>query len=401
MSSQLKLVAAATGGNPGAQLVLAERLAHEGEGEAAIVWLARAAGTGHAESFALFGVWQLLGYNIERNVDEGLERLAIAARSGEDRAAAFLANAHASGLAGATDWTRALDWLVEAARMGNARALVQVALLQSAGTAHPHRAALLHAAFHAGFDAASTMAAASPAPSHPIAPAALPWPELRAGIDISSLLASAPAAEIHFESPWIATRRAAVSEDICRYLIAIAAPRLEPAMVNVPGQGQGAHQMRSNSFMTIGPAYGDLLIQVLNARLACMTSTPVECQEDSNVLRYLSGESYDDHYDFFDPAAPDFRDEIARNGQRVATALVYLNSGYEGGATEFPNLGWQFRGNRGDVIAWRNVKPDGSPDPRTLHAGRPPLSGEKWILSKWIRSRTRAAPIIAAIPRTR
>ncbi|MEX1994532.1 MAG: hypothetical protein WD929_07720 [Steroidobacteraceae bacterium] len=41
MASQLKLVAAATGGDPGAQLLLAERLADEGEDDAAIVWLAR------------------------------------------------------------------------------------------------------------------------------------------------------------------------------------------------------------------------------------------------------------------------------------------------------------------------------------------------------------------------
>ena len=382
-------------------MLLAERLADEGEGNAAIVWLARAARTGHAESFALFGAWQLLGYNVERNVAEGVERLVIAARSGEDRAAAFLANAHASGLAGATDWPRALDWLVEAARLGNARALVQVALLQSAGTAQPNRAALLHAAHQAGFDAARTMAAAMPEPLRPLPLAALPWPEFRAGMDIASLIESIPAADVRFESPWLATYRGAVNEDICRYLIAIGAPRLEPAMVNVPGQGQGAHRMRSNSFMTIGPAYGDLLIQVLNQRLARMTATAVECQEDSNVLRYRPGESYDDHYDFFDPAAPDFRDEIASSGQRVATALVYLNSGYEGGETEFPQLGWKFRGNCGDVLAWRNVRPDGSPDPRTLHAGRPPVSGEKWLLSKWIRGRPRPAPMVAAIPRTR
>jgi hypothetical protein len=36
------------------------------------------------------------------------------------------------------------------------------------------------------------------------------------------------------------------------------------------------------------------------------------------------------------------------------------------------------------------VSDSGEPDRRMLHAGRPPVSGEKWILSKWVRSRPQA-----------
>jgi prolyl 4-hydroxylase len=67
--------------------------------------------------------------------------------------------------------------------------------------------------------------------------------------------------------------------------------------------------------------------------------------------------------------------------------LVYLNEGFEGGETGFPALKTRYKGRKGDALFFWNVGPDGSPDKRTLHAGLPPVSGEKWLLSQWIRFR--------------
>jgi prolyl 4-hydroxylase len=105
------------------------------------------------------------------------------------------------------------------------------------------------------------------------------------------------------------------------------------------------------------------------------------------ILRYRPGEAYEDHFDFVDPRVPGFAHELATRGQRIATVLVYLNDGYTGGHTEFPQLQWRFRGAPGDALAFRSVTVQGQPDLRTLHAGRPPQTGEKWILSKWLRDR--------------
>lgn len=382
-----EIEAAAARGDPAAQLLLAQQLANEGRGEAAVVQLARATRTGHAHSFALFGVWQLLGYNLEKNVAEGMQRLEIAARHGEDTAAAFLASVFASGLGTAKDWTRALDWLIEAARLGNARALVQIALLQPDEPTSRHRATLLAAAAQAGFTAAQQMKGWRPASAAPtFDPDLLPWAELRAMIDIPALIGAGIAGTVAFESPRITTYRNFANADWCRYVMAIAEPQLERAMVNEPRRGRSLHEMRTNSDMTIGPTNGDPLLQIINERLALLAGMPVECQENSTVLRYQPGERYDDHFDFFNPEAPQFREEIRRRGQRDVTALVYLSSDFEGGETEFPKLGWRFSGRQGDAIVWRNVKDDGSPEALSLHAGRPPMAGTKWVLSKWIRS---------------
>ena len=69
------------------------------------------------------------------------------------------------------------------------------------------------------------------------------------------------------------------------------------------------------------------------------------------------------------------------------TFLLYLNEGYKGGETAFPQLGWQYKGRTGDALFFYNATPDGAPDRRTLHAGTPTTRGEKYLFSQWIRFR--------------
>jgi hypothetical protein len=69
------------------------------------------------------------------------------------------------------------------------------------------------------------------------------------------------------------------------------------------------------------------------------------------------------------------------------TFLTYLNDDYEGGETDFPRIGYRYKGRRGDALYFVNVDGAGAPDYRTVHAGLPPASGTKWLLSQWVRSR--------------
>jgi hypothetical protein len=69
------------------------------------------------------------------------------------------------------------------------------------------------------------------------------------------------------------------------------------------------------------------------------------------------------------------------------TFLVYLNEGFEGGETDFPAAPYRFKGSTGDAVLFVNVDVRGQPDFKTKHAGLPPTSGEKWLLSQWVRDR--------------
>jgi hypothetical protein len=99
------------------------------------------------------------------------------------------------------------------------------------------------------------------------------------------------------------------------------------------------------------------------------------------------GEEFGPHYDFLDVRFPGLALEAAQRGQRAMTLLVYLNEDYTGGDTAFPVLGRKFKGNKGDALIFWNLNEDGTPDFNTQHVGTQPTSGEKWLLSQWIRVR--------------
>ena len=107
--------------------------------------------------------------------------------------------------------------------------------------------------------------------------------------------------------------------------------------------------------------------------------------ESIHVVKYSVGEEYKDHHDFFHPGEEYYEDEVNRGGQRLKTALVYLNDDFEGGETNFPNLNIKVDPKKGKLVLWDNIKDDGSLDYDSLHAGLPVKSGYKYIAVIWIR----------------
>ena len=103
------------------------------------------------------------------------------------------------------------------------------------------------------------------------------------------------------------------------------------------------------------------------------------------VLRYRPGEEYRPHHDYLPEDAVDYSD-VRRAGQRRATLLTPLNAAYEGGETLFPRLGLRFRLAAGDSLLFENTA-DGEPIADSLHAGAPVASGEKWMLTLWLREK--------------
>jgi len=70
------------------------------------------------------------------------------------------------------------------------------------------------------------------------------------------------------------------------------------------------------------------------------------------VLHYAVGQTFTPHVDFFDPAIPSQATAMAVNGQRVATALVYLNDAYDGGDTDFRQRARQAALSKARQLAW-------------------------------------------------
>jgi hypothetical protein len=121
--------------------------------------------------------------------------------------------------------------------------------------------------------------------------------------------------------------------------------------------------------------------------MAACLKHPIAHFEALTVLHYEPDEQITEHFDFVDPNVPNYAEEIAQKGQRVVTFLIYLNDDYENGETVFPRAAVSHKGRRGEGLFFVNALPDGSSDLRTVHAGRPPGRGEKWIVSQFVRNR--------------
>ena len=192
-------------------------------------------------------------------------------------------------------------------------------------------------------------------------------------------------------APRISMARDLLPVTACDWLIARAQGRVKRALVfDAAAAGAKLDTQRSNSAWELELADLDLVVLLARARIAATLGVPAGALEPVQILHYAPGQQFARHHDYLDPAQPGHAADIARRGQRMATALVYLNTGYEGGQTDFPVAGLRFRGEPGDALLFANIDPDGQPEPRSLHAGLPTTRGEKWLLSQWVRDRAPA-----------
>lgn len=272
---------------------------------------------------------------------EAVAHYQRAADAGSGQAHARLAALLAAGVSGPPDWDRSIDLLRRADTLGFAPARDELALL-------------------AGPDGQ---------------------------IDIAAFVAPRPVTAGH-KAPRMRVFRGFCTPAECAWIIARSRDRLTRAAVYANDIAETVVvNDRTNTEASFGPSDIDVAVTLIRARLANSMRAPMHHFEGATVLHYQVGQRFAPHFDFLDPDTPGHVADLERRGQRVATALLYLNDAFEGGQTDFPKLGWRFRGGTGDMLVFDNVDADGAPDRRTFHAGLPPTTGEKWLLSQWVRDR--------------
>ncbi|MDP3676184.1 MAG: 2OG-Fe(II) oxygenase [Novosphingobium sp.] len=131
----------------------------------------------------------------------------------------------------------------------------------------------------------------------------------------------------------------------------------------------------------------DPFIRMIERRIDDLLGLPSENAETVQGQRYMPGQEFKAHQDYFHTSQPYWDDVRRRGGQRSWTAMAFLNQVEEGGATDFPKLDLSIPPQTGALLFWNNMNPDGSPNPNTLHAGRPVVRGTKYIITKWYRAR--------------
>jgi prolyl 4-hydroxylase len=292
--------------------------------------------------------------------DEGMQFLSEAWEKGHSQAAARIAGLIALGVHAPSNWPLALEWLVRAAEK----------------SWEPAQRQLLALCDDRELAARSSGAAQTN------------WRQIAAAVQLQEWRLS-PDAVIKSHDPRVSTFPGFVRPELCRFFISLADGRLEPARVYDPVAQQDiviAH--RSNTLATFGIGNIEFAQVLLQTKMSVACGVPERHMEGPSVLHYAPGEQIGNHYDFVDPkSTQDYAGEIARNGQRVITFLIYLNDDYAGGETSFPDLGVIHKGTTGEGIYFVNALADLSPDLRMLHAGNPTSQGEKWLVTQFVRSR--------------
>lgn len=178
-------------------------------------------------------------------------------------------------------------------------------------------------------------------------------------------------------SDLVRTYPGALSFDVCRKLIAgfeaLGAEQVvregdEPGAphfteVNLTRSWQRGHETAFQAILPLFESYTrDLQIETMQwpSDLAF---------EELRMKRYRPGgqEQFPEHVDVGDHAS----------ARRFLAALVYLNDVDEGGATEFTIWGQSIQPRTGTAVLFPPLWP-------WLHAGRPPVSGQKYIISTYL-----------------
>lgn len=131
----------------------------------------------------------------------------------------------------------------------------------------------------------------------------------------------------------------------------------------------------------------DPLVAAVEARLTALTGIDSALGEPIQGQRYAVGQQFKQHTDYFDPRGEDYSRYCSVSGQRTWTAMIYLNEPDAGGATRFKAVDKIVRPETGKLLAWNNLRPDGSVNPATLHAGMPVRAGVKYVITKWFREK--------------
>jgi prolyl 4-hydroxylase len=312
-----------------------------GDREFQALVLARYAG--NPEAISELGARLLVGRDAPLAPVDGAALIAQAAQQGCAVAWQYVALTAAAGVGRAQSWSDVLDAVQRAAALGSETARSELVLLQALG--------------------------------------------ITCAQNVRAWLA-APARELLRDSPRLVVSAGFLDPAICEHFRRRAAPRLERARVNdARGGGLKLDPMRTNSNAVFSVIETDVVMQLVRARMAALAKVELSALEPMEVLHYGVGETYRPHVDFFHPALPTFTEEMRTKGQRIRTCLVYLNDDFTGGATAFPRLDLEYRGAAGDALVFDNVGANGAGDMNTLHTGLPPSTGEKWLLSQWMRSK--------------
>lgn len=168
----------------------------------------------------------------------------------------------------------------------------------------------------------------------------------------------------------------------CAELVSLIDAKRRPSTIADPNGDRYFRTSETCDLDADEPAVRDL-----EARLFALNGIDPVYGEPVQGQRYAEGQEFKAHTDYFEPDGADFARYCSVAGQRTWTFMVYLNEVEAGGGTRFGVPKKIIQPETGKLLAWNNRRPDGSPNPNTLHHGMKVRRGVKYVITKWYRER--------------
>ena len=307
----------------------------------------------------------LVGRDAEFAPEQGVAAIEALARDGDADALSVLATLRAAGAWTHHSWPEATELLAEAAELGSIEARSELFVLS------PDRE--LANAIRSGEESTAGR-----------------WRRLKDSIDLEAWVKPEPPVQISAE-PKVWTAEKFTTPELCEWLVTRAGDRFKPALMRDATTGVAeALDSRTCSDFVFDVVAGGVVMLLLRIKISNVTTIPVPHMEPPQIFHYSIGEEIKPHHDFLYDGETAYGPDRSYTGDRLATFLLYLNDGYEGGELEFTYAGLRYKGRPGDGIFFASQR-GGKPDPKSLHGATPVTRGEKFILSQWIHNQPFAA----------
>ena len=170
--------------------------------------------------------------------------------------------------------------------------------------------------------------------------------------------------------------------ELCQLLMMKIDAERRPSTI---ADANGDYAFRTSETCDFDP--NDAVVQELLRRITALTGLDPRHGEPMQGQRYEVGQEFKAHTDYFEPSGADFNRYCNVSGQRTWTVMLYLNEVEAGGATRFKAIDKLVQPETGKLLAWNNLRPDGSVNPSTIHHAMKVRAGLKYVVTQWFRER--------------
>ncbi|MDQ0418647.1 prolyl 4-hydroxylase [Croceifilum oryzae] len=194
-------------------------------------------------------------------------------------------------------------------------------------------------------------------------------------------------ATIYCEDPYIASYEEVVTPIECQQLIELSRNQLKKSQVASNSDEElGIYSSIRKSEQAWLPHHpwlphhlNPIVLQICK-RMAETVGLPLHHAEPLQVAKYSIDGRFEAHWDTY--RTPQ------KGGQRLMTAILYLNDVEQGGETAFSDLNLAITPTVGKILQFETCKKGTiEPHPLSKHEGCPVQKGEKWIATLWFRER--------------